>query len=856
MTPDEFDSKIPTYKISAQKHLNRQIPPEAHTPMYLWHKYWSRKTWNVVAEFIKTYCPENGVVFDPFAGSGIVAMEALKNGRRAILADISPIATEITRLTIKPVSVEKLHSAYKRVEDKVKDKILALYTTKCRKCGNEFPSTCTIWKQSRNSSETPIKRECIDIRYKACPKCGDRKEKDNPPNSFDLAKLKQIDKTKIKEWYPQNRLYHINGKPFMKKEKYESVDELFTKRNLQALAWLMEAIEEETNRDLRDFLKIGFTSMVHLCSNMTPVRPSRPLSSAWTQQSYWFAPEFMEMNVWERFESAITGKQGILNAKNESNKYFKNIKFAKSFEEVIKRQANIFIYTGSSFDLMQKMRDACGSEGCVDYIFTDPPYDASIQYGELAFMWVCWLKKDKGYLEKIATDEVINNMQQEKSFETYHSYLSRSFEEMFSVVKPNSYLTVTFHNPTFKVRNATTRAGVIAGFELQKIHHQELARPSAKSLLQPFGSAQGDFYLRFYRPPQDQESTEPEAIDEARFEKIVVDTAIRIIAERGEPTPYTILINAIDPELAKRGFFSELKTGLNINTALEEHLDKEFVLVKARLGGAEGNLWWFKNPLSIAHLEQIPLSERVEQTVLRYLQKQIRVTFTEVWNAVSTEFPNSLTSDRMSIRDALQAYAKPVSGGHWLIKPNFKQGEIERYHTIVIATLAKIGKSHGYSIWVGKVEQSHVVPESMNGGKKLGEFVTYKNIESLTNIQNSDIVKDIDLLWIKDKQIHCAFEVESTTSMTSGLQRGSNIDSSVPKFLVMPEERETQLIQKMKSPMFIERFRDDNWKVIYFGALSEEYARSKGKTNIFDLENKKAINKISKKESENQLNIF
>lgn len=42
---------------------------------------------------------------------------------------------------------------------------------------------------------------------------------------------------------------------------------------------------------------------------------------------------------------------------------------------------------------------------------------------------------------------------------------------MFSMLKPSVYLTVTFHNPTFKIRNATIRAAVFAGFELQKIHH-------------------------------------------------------------------------------------------------------------------------------------------------------------------------------------------------------------------------------------------------------------------------------------------------------------------------------------------------------------------------------------------------
>jgi len=85
------------------KHLNRQIPPEAHTPMYNFHKYWSRKTWNVVGEFIETYCPDNGVVFDPFGGSGVTAIEALKRGRKVIICDLNPIATELTRFILLPI---------------------------------------------------------------------------------------------------------------------------------------------------------------------------------------------------------------------------------------------------------------------------------------------------------------------------------------------------------------------------------------------------------------------------------------------------------------------------------------------------------------------------------------------------------------------------------------------------------------------------------------------------------------------------------------------------------------------------------------------------------------------------------
>ena len=84
-----------TRVFKTREHLNRQIPPEPHTAMYVWHKYWSRKTWNVVGEFIKTYTRENDIVFDPFAGSGLTAIEAVRNGRRAIVCDLNPAATRI-----------------------------------------------------------------------------------------------------------------------------------------------------------------------------------------------------------------------------------------------------------------------------------------------------------------------------------------------------------------------------------------------------------------------------------------------------------------------------------------------------------------------------------------------------------------------------------------------------------------------------------------------------------------------------------------------------------------------------------------------------------------------------------------
>lgn len=808
-----------------QPHLERQIPPLAHTSMYVWHKYWSRKTWNVVSEFIKTYCPEGGIVFDPFAGSGISAMEALKNGRRAIVCDLNPIATEIIRLTIKPVKEIELHEAFERVEKKVRKKIESLYLTQCRECGEEFPFSCAIWKNN----------ECLEIRYQECPKCGNSCRSNCELTQADERILKKIDSSKIKEWYPNNKLYYPDGMPFKEKQQYDSVDELFTKRNLQALAWLMEAIEEEPKRVLKDFLKMAFSSMAHLCSRMNPISEAghfTPFSSAWTQHSYWYpSGPYMEQNVWNKFESSINGHQGLLKAKAESNKFFKDVKIASSFEQVIDGKADIYIYNGSCIDLMKEI-----PEGSADYIFTDPPYDASIQYGELSYMWVSWLNMNGDYLNGIVSNEIIRNEKQRKDFGVYHSLLSDSFRSMFKVLKPDNFLTLTFHNPTFKVRNATIRAGIFAGFEFQKIHHHELARPSAKSLLQPFGSAQGDFYLRFFKPQIKSVTSTPKEIDEVRFEKIVVETTIALLAERAEPTPYTIIINYIDPVLARQGYFSSLHTGLDINTVLKNHLEKEFDLLPVKIGGAEGKLWWFKDTSIVPRLNEIPLTERVEQTVYRQLNQMGKVTFTEVWGAVSTEFPNSLTSDSTSILDALKIYARQLTGGYWMLKEEIQHRVKE--HNEMIATLAMIGKKQGYDIWIGRREQQE--RDHLLVTKKLSEYMTVRHL-TIDNANNFGVVENIDLLWIKGKKIAAVFEVESTTSMMSALMRGSNVDKVVDKFMVLPEEREAQFNNKMTSPLFKDHFENENWKIIFFDALRVAYSKNKTDLDIYSIINKKHL---------------
>jgi hypothetical protein len=147
-------------------------------------------------------------------------------------------------------------------------------------------------------------------------------------------------------------------------------------------------------------------------------------------------------------------------------------------------------------------------------------------------------------------------------------------------------------------------------------------------------------------------------------------------------------------------------------------------------------------------------------------------------------------------------------------------------HNEIIAILAETGHAQGCKIWIGKKEQADYA-SGILGAKKLLQDYVDADLSKVISIKDLKTVEMIDLLWIKGNKVVAAFEVESTTTMTSGLVRGSNLSLDVPKYMIIPQEREEQLQRKMKSPMFAERFELDQWQILYFDVIRSNYPKLK-----------------------------
>lgn len=780
---------------------------KAHTPMYLMHKWWARKPHNVVNEYINHYTKEGEVVLDPFVGSGVTAIEAIKLGRKAIATDLDPLAIFITKNSGIKIDIKKIEEAYVEIKDNCRKEIREFYKTRCTK-GHDAIIIATIWDR--------IKNQPTEIRG-SCKICQDKFSK--KPSADDLEIIKKLDKMAVPYWYP--KLAFPEGETFNqgKKEAGETFSDLFTKRNLIALSILFNQIEKIKDDDIKGIMEFAFTGMVHLASKMCPVRSSRPYSSFWAMPSYWVPPIFMESNVWMLFKSRIKGKQGVIAGKMDSNSQIKDYTEARTFDDLHKN-SNILIKLQSALELTKII-----PKNSVDYIFTDPPYGGSIPYFELSSLWAAWLKMNIDY-----KGEITINKYQDKDFELYHKMLAAAFKEMFEVLKPGKYMTVTFHNKNINVWSSIIKAVILAGFDLEKIIYQPPARTSSAGLLRPYGSATGDYYIRFSKPKLILQK-ETESIDEERYKRIVVEAAKKIIAERGEPTPYTFILNGIIVELKKEGALLSGKK--NPDEVMKSLLGKEFILidVKNENGKVIGKKWWFKDPSKISYLELVPLADRVETAVVDVLRRKVKISFDDAIQEIFIKFPNALTPETQNIKDLLEEYASRTKDGNWMLKQQVKERESE--HTEMIYYLAQLGKKAGFDVWIGLREQHEAYSKTRLSSLITDKNPTWRFIPTI----NVDRIKQIDVIWHDEGRIKYEFEVENTTAITEAVIRGSNIPhNDITRIIVIPEERESLLFRKMKEPAFNEQIKSYDWKFMFYKDIVEAYGKysKTKKINISD----------------------
>jgi hypothetical protein len=124
-------------------------------------------------------------------------------------------------------------------------------------------------------------------------------------------------------------------------------------------------------------------------------------------------------------------------------------------------------------------------------------------------------------------------------------------------------------------------------------------------------------------------------------------------------------------------------------------------------------------------------------------------------------------------------------------------------HTRIQAALLKLGSEMAFDVWVARNDRSKIYE-----GVRLDAFPKCRSTLPLPfDEATNKTIELIDVLWLRGNTIVAAFEIESTTSVYSGLLRMSDLmamqpNLNIPLYLVAPEDRRDKVLAEINRPTF------------------------------------------------------
>ncbi len=508
-----------------------------YDPLYKLHSYPTKVPPKAISRYIEHYTNPGDIVLDGFCGTGMtgIAAQTCKHRRYAILSDLSPTATYISSVYNSPKRVKSIISRMEEIISNCRKDLGWIYETNpsdnqsssflgktkgyinytvwskvviCPHCGISI----VVWdrtitydfdKSIGSVIEKPTCQKCginLDIAKcepeiehvfvdgKVCETQkyipvlinytygGKRLEK--TPSQQDLELINKISNTAIPGWYPKNKMMNIGEKWG---DSYRAgyhkgitrVDDFFTRRSLMVYSYIWNLIEQSDNdiqNDLRFICTACFNRTTKMVRYMAQHKEKNvgPLSG-----TLYLSPIFGEINVIE----------------NISDRFQKWKNAFMSEAQLINGPNTTCITTQSTTDLQLPSNS-------IDYIFVDPPFGDNLMYSELNFITDAWLK----VYENNQNEAIINNSQG-KLPEQYKTLMKKSFERMFTALKPNRWITVEFHNSKNLIWNIIQEAIVSSGFIITDVRTLDKKKGTTKQMVYT-SSVKQDLVISAYKPKE------------------------------------------------------------------------------------------------------------------------------------------------------------------------------------------------------------------------------------------------------------------------------------------------------------------------------------------------------------------
>lgn len=570
--------KVTKYERNLEEEYYREpftadVSEGKNDPIYNAHPYHTKVPPKAILRYLLHYTKPGDIVFDGFCGTGMTGVAAnlcsnqetieklgykvnedntifKENGskfsklgeRKAIVGDLSPIATFISRNYNTPQDVAAFKKEAEDILSKVEREYGWMYETDhitgdvgrinyvvwsevfvCPECSNEL----VFYEVAANKETGKVldSFKCpnckVDLKKKALNKAWETKidvaskkaiqqvklapvlinytysgKKYNKKlDTKDIEKLKKIDSIEIPYWFPTLRMPAGDEARRNDRTGITHVHHFYSKRNLFLLSAIKHYIDSSTHRDA---LLLLFTSQLINISKLNRFRPGvsfpyNPLSG-----TLYIGSLISESNIFEAYKNKIK----------------------RLYDAFIVNEKNVVITTNSQSTSIIK-------DNTIDYIFTDPPFGANIMYSELSYIWESWLG-----IRTNNKEEAIINKTQNKLLMDYKQLMEECFKEYYRVLKPGKWITIEFSNSKAIVWNAIQEAIQKAGFVIANVSGLDKQQGSFKAVTTTTAVKQ-DLVISAYKPKN-------ENIEKIKKEKNTEDSVWTFVSQHLEKLPVFI----------------------------------------------------------------------------------------------------------------------------------------------------------------------------------------------------------------------------------------------------------------------------------------------------------------------------
>ncbi len=523
-------------------------------PIYNAHSYHTKVPHKAIMRYILHYTDPGDIVFDGFCGTGMTGVAAQLCGdkktveslgyrvdnkgiiyegnkaisrlgaRKAVLNDLSPAATFIAYNYNTPVDAQQFEREAKRILAEVEKECGWMYETWHPHCDDpnrvKGRINYTVWSDVFRCPHCAKEMVFWDVAVDQakgnvkdsweCPGCGSllaktpqknsgalrvervkdtlfdraigqaiqqarqvpvminysvgKKRFEKRPDEVDFALIKKIEHSDIPNSFPNVRMPEGGESRRNDDIGLTHVHHFYTRRNL----WVLSAVFQKTYHKNH----LAMVSLIDM------------LARASKRNRY--MPEYGNRHV-----GVLSGTLYIPTLSEENNLIHTLQNRLKMVDLNNVKSSNYIIETKSSTKSIQ--------ENYCNYIFVDPPFGGNLMYSELNYLSESWLKVST-HNQKEA---IVNNSQSKNNLE-YQTLMELCFSSFYTILKPNHWMTIEFHNSQNSIWNTIQEAVIQSKFVVADVRTLDKQKGTTKQLIYSNATKQ-DLIISAYKPSADFE---------------------------------------------------------------------------------------------------------------------------------------------------------------------------------------------------------------------------------------------------------------------------------------------------------------------------------------------------------------